>query len=146
VSDQAGPAFHEYWAARGLAVGDFDNDGAIDVLIGVNGGAPVLLKNNAAKGNNWLGLKLEGSTCNRDAVGAKLVWTAAGTKRTRLKNNGGSYLSSHDPREVLGIGKAAKIDELEIHWPVPSKQIERLKDLPANQYIRIRENAGIVRE
>jgi enediyne biosynthesis protein E4 len=144
VSGQAGPAFHEYWAARGLAVGDFDNDGAVDVLIGVNGGAPVLLKNNAAKGNNWLGLKLEGSKCNRDAIGAKIIWTAGGTKRMRLKNNGGSYLSSHDPREVLGIGKAAKIDELEIHWPGPSQQIERLKDLPVNQYIRIRENAGIV--
>jgi hypothetical protein len=146
VSNQAGPAFQQYWAARGLAVGDFDNDGAVDVLIGVNGGAPVLLKNNAAKGNNWLGLKLEGSECNRDAIGAKIVWTAAGKKRTRLKNNGGSYLSSHDPREVLGIGKAGKIEELEIHWPGPSKQVDRFTQLPINRYIRIREKAGIVRE
>jgi enediyne biosynthesis protein E4 len=73
---------------------------------------PLLLKNNAAKGNNWLGIKLEGVTCNRDAIGARISWTAGGVKRTRLKNNGGSYLSSHDPREVLGIGNAAKIDEL----------------------------------
>jgi hypothetical protein len=85
---------------------DFDNDGALDVLLGNNGAAPLLLKNNAAKGNNWLGLKLEGTQCNRDAVGAKIYWTAGGKKRFRLKNNGGSYLSSHDPREVLGIGTA----------------------------------------
>jgi hypothetical protein len=65
-------------AARGLAVGDYDNDGAVDVIIGVNGGRPVLLKNNAAKGNNWLGLKLEGVTCNRDAIGARMVWKSRG--------------------------------------------------------------------
>jgi hypothetical protein len=143
VSDQAGPAFQKGWAARGLAVGDYDNDGALDVLIGVNGGAPVLLKNQSAKGNNWLGVKLEGSKCNRDAIGAKIYWTAEGKKRFRLKNNGGSYLSSHDPREVLGIGAATKIDELEIHWPAPSKQVDKFTNLQPNRYIRIAENGGI---
>jgi len=143
VSDQGGPAFHKYFAARGLAVGDFDNDGALDVLIGVNGGAPVLLKNNAAKGNNWLGLKLEGSQCNRDAIGAKIYWTAAGKKRFRLKSNGGSYLSSHDPREVLGVGLARRVDELEIHWPAPSKQVDKFTELPLNRYIRVAETGGI---
>ena len=59
-------------------MGDYDNDGALDVIIGVNGGPPVLLKNNAAKGNNWLGLKLEGVTCNRDAIGARIIWKAGG--------------------------------------------------------------------
>jgi enediyne biosynthesis protein E4 len=143
VSGQGGPAFQKYFAARGLAVGDFDNDGALDILIGVNGGAPVLLKNNAAKGNNWLGVKLEGTQCNRDAIGAKIYWTAAGKKRFRLKNNGGSYLSSHDPREVLGVGPARKIDELEIHWPAPSKQVDKFTDQPVNRYIRVGETGGI---
>jgi len=145
VSDQGGPVCLQYWTGRGLAVGDFDNARAIDVIGGVNRGPRVLLKNNAAKGNNWLGLKLEGVECNRDAIGAKIVWTAGGKQRTRQKNNGGSYLSSHDPREVLGIGAAAKIDELEIHWPGPSKQIDRFTNLPTNQYIHVREKAGIVR-
>ena len=144
VSDQAGTAFHQYFAARGLAAGDFDNDGAIDILIANNGGAPVLLKNNAAKGNNWLGLKLEGVTSNRDAIGARIFWTAAGKKRSRLKNNGGSYLSSHDPREVLGIGKAEKVDLLEIHWPAPSKRIDKIPNPPINRYIRVVEGKGIV--
>jgi enediyne biosynthesis protein E4 len=144
VSAQAGPAFQKQFAARGLAVGDYDNDGALDVLIGNNGGPPLLLKNNGAKANNWLGLKLEGVVCNRDAIGAKIYWTAGGKKRFRLKNNGGSYLSSHDPREVLGIGSAAKIDELEIHWPAPSKQIDKFTNLPVNRYVRIVEGKGIL--
>ncbi len=144
VSDHAGPVFHKVFPARGVAVGDYNNDGAVDVLVCNNGGAPLLLKNNVARGNNWLGIKLEGVTCNRDAIGAKISWSAAGKKRSRLKNSGGSYLSSHDPREVLGIGKAGKIDELEIHWPAPSKQIDRIKDLPLSKYVRIIEGKGIV--
>src|SRR6202140_1498473 len=144
ISASAGPAFQKYFAARGLAVGDYDNDGALDVLIATNGGAPVLLKNNAATGNNWLGLKLEGVECNRDAIGARILWKAGGKLRHRLKNNGGSYLSSHDLREVLGIGAAPQIDELEIHWPAPSKRIEKLTNLAPNRYIRIIEGQGIV--
>jgi len=140
VSDIAGPVFQKYFAARGLAAGDFDNDGALDVLIGINGAAPLLLKNNAARGNNWLGLKLEGRTCNRDAVGAKITWTAGGRRRSRLKTNGGSYLSSHDPREVLGIGRATGVDELEIQWPAPSKQVDKFRNLSPNRYLRIVES------
>jgi hypothetical protein len=144
VSDKAGPVFQRMFPARGLAVGDYNNDGALDVLICNNGGAPVLLKNNAAHGNNWLGLRLEGVTCNRDAVGAKIVWTSAGKVRHRLRNNGGSYLSSHDPREILGIGKSTKIDTVEIHWPAPSKQVDRIANPPLNKYVRVIEGKGVV--
>jgi enediyne biosynthesis protein E4 len=144
VSESAGPVFQKYFAARGLAVGDYDNDGALDVLIGINGAPPVLLKNNAAKSNNWLGLKLEGVTCTRDAIGARILWKAGGKFRQRIKNNGGSYLSSHDLREVLGAGSAAQIDELEIHWPAPSKRVEKLTNIAPNRYIRIIEGKGIV--
>jgi len=143
VSAAAGPAFQKMFPARGLAVGDFDNDGAIDVLVANNGGAPVLLKNNAAKGNNWLGIKLEGAACNRDAIGTRITWKAGGKTYHRLKNNGGSYLSSHDPREVLGIGTAAKIDELEIQWASPSKRVDKFTNLPVNRYIKIVEGNGI---
>jgi enediyne biosynthesis protein E4 len=144
VSDRGGPAFQTPWAARGLAVGDYDNDGALDVIVGVNGGPPVLLRNNAARGNNWLGLKLEGVSCNRDAIGARIVWKAGGKSRARLKNNGGSYLSSHDLREVLGIGSATLVDELEIHWPAPSKHVEKLTSVAPNRYVHIVEGKGIV--
>jgi enediyne biosynthesis protein E4 len=144
VSEQAGPAFQKHFPARGLAVGDYDNDGALDVLIGNNGGPPLLLKNTAAKGRNWVGLKLEGVRSNRDAIGARISWTSGGKKRYRLRNSGGSYLSSHDPREVLGAGNATRIDEVEIQWPGPSKQVDRLAGFPMNHYLRVVEGRGIV--
>jgi hypothetical protein len=144
ISSHGGPVFEEFFPARGLAVGDFDNDGALDVLIANNGGAPVLLKNNAAKPNNWLGLKLEGVTCNRDAIGARIRWTVGSKLHQRLKNSGGSYLSSHDPREVLGIGSSTQIDELEIHWPAPSQHVDKFTNLPPGRYVRIVEGKGIV--
>ena len=139
VSTQAGPAFGRVYSARGLAVGDFNNDGLLDVLIGVNGGAPVLLQNQAGHGNHWLGMRLEGVNCNRDAIGARIRWSAGGVVRSRAKNGGGSYLSSHDPREVLGCGKAAKIDWVEIAWPKPSGKVQRIENPRMNGYLTIRE-------
>ena len=139
VSGEAGPAFTKSYSARGLAVGDFNNDGLLDVLIGNNGGPPVLLKNQSGGGNHWLGLKLEGVHCNRDAIGAKIRWSAGGVIRSRLKTSGGSYLSSHDPREILGVGRAEKIDWVEVTWPGPSNKVQRLAQPPLDRYLRIRE-------
>jgi hypothetical protein len=144
VSAQSGPAFSKMFPARGLAIGDFNNDGRIDVLIGNNGGPPVLLRNNGGQPNHWLGVALQGTKCNRDAVGARLTWSAGGVTRSRLKNNGGSYLSSHDMREVLGVGPATKIDWLEVQWPQPSGRKERFTDVPLDRYVTIVEGQGIV--
>ena len=141
ISSEAGAPFRNSYSARGLAVGDFNNDGYPDVLVGINGGAPLLLRNLAASGNNWLGLKLRGVTCNRDAIGAKIRWQTNGVIRCRTKNGGGSYLSSHDPREILGIGMARQIDWVEITWPAPSKTVQRLTKLPLNRYIDVKESA-----
>jgi hypothetical protein len=142
VSAQAGPVFEKKFPARGLAVGDFDNDGRLDVLIGNNGEAPVLLKNNSPEGHHWLGVRLQGTSCNRDAIGAILTWSANGTTRRRLKTHGGSYLSSHDMREVLGLGSATKLDWLEIKWPGPSTRVERIIDLPVDRYVTLVEGKG----
>ena len=143
VSSTAGPVFEQRYPARGLALGDYDNDGALDVLISNNGAAPLLLHNRAATGNHWIGLTLEGRDCNRDAVGARVTWVAGGKKFTRLKTAGGSYLASHDPRLVLGLGGAAKADYVEIAWPPPSGRVERLTDLPADRYLRVVEGEGV---
>jgi hypothetical protein len=139
VSADAGPVFTKSFAARGLAIGDFNNDGRVDVLVGNNGGAPVLLRNRAGTENHWIGLKLQGAKCNRDAVGARITWSAGGVVRSRAKNSGGSYLSSHDPREVLGLGSAAKVDWVEIRWPAPSGKTERFTDLAVDRYMTIME-------
>jgi enediyne biosynthesis protein E4 len=142
VSAQAGPAFKKMFPARGLAVGDYNNDGRVDVLIGNNGEAPALLKNNAGEENHWVGLRLQGTTCNRDAIGATLKWSAGGVTRTRYKSSGGSYLSAHDVRDVLGLGASTKVDWVEIKWPQPSGRVERLADVPIDRYVTIVEGKG----
>jgi enediyne biosynthesis protein E4 len=139
VSDQGGPIFSQTFAARGMALGDFDNDGAVDVLVSVNNGAPLLLHNNAGKQNHWLGVRLIGKKSNADAIGARISYQSGDLKRSRTKIGGGSYLSSHDPRIVLGFGKRAKIDSLEVKWPMPSGITQRFTDLPVDRYITIVE-------
>ena len=142
VSAASGPIFARKLCSRGLAIGDFDNDGAIDVLISVNNAAPLLLKNTAATGNHWLGVRLIGKKCNPDAVGARVTYQAGDLKRGRMKVGGGSYLSSHDPRMVLGLEKREKLDWLEIKWPLPSGKVERFTNLPINRYMTIVEGEG----
>ena len=83
-----------------------------------------------------------GKKSNPDAIGAKMTWQSGDLKRNRLKVGGGSYLSSHDPREVLGIGASKKIDRLEIRWPPPSERVETFTDLPIDRYITIVEGSG----
>jgi hypothetical protein len=139
VSGESGPLFARPMSARGLAIGDFNNDGAVDVLISSNDEGPVLLRNRMGTQNHWLGLKLVGKKANIDAVGARISYQAGDLKRTRMTVGGGSFLSAHDPRMVLGIGKRTKIDWLEINWPQPSGLKQRLTDLPMDRYITIRE-------
>jgi len=139
VSAQSGPLFATPMSARGLALGDFDNDGAVDVLITVNNGSPLLLRNIAGGRNHWLGIHLIGKKCNRDAVGARVTYQAGDWKRSRLKVSGGSYLSSHDPRIVLGLGKREKLDWVEVKWPLPGGGTQRFTDVPINRYITIVE-------
>ena len=141
VSAESGPVFARNISARGLAIGDFDNDGAIDVLVAVNDGAPLLLRNTVANGNHWLGIKLVSKKANRDAIGARVTYQAGDLKRSRTKIGGGSYLSSHDPRMVLGLGARTAIDWLEVKWPAPSAAIERFTGLPIDKYITITEGS-----
>jgi hypothetical protein len=142
VSEQSGPVFGKSFSARGMAVGDFNNDGGIDVLVAVNNGAPILLRNNVGKENHWLGVQLVGTKSNRDAVGARLTYKAGDLTRSRMKTGGGSFLSSHDPRMLLGLGKRAKIDWLDVLWPQPSGITERFTDVPVDRYITIVEGTG----
>ena len=144
VSASSGSVFTKMFPGRGMAVGDFDNDGDADVLTSNNGEPPVLLKNEGGNRNNWIGLDLIAKTSNSAAVGTVITWQVGAVKRSRLKTGGGSYLSSHDPREILGIGSARRIDFVEIRWP--SGKIDRVTSLPLNTYVRIVEGAGLVKK
>jgi hypothetical protein len=139
ISPESGPIFSRQLSARGLALGDFDNDGAVDVLISVNDGAPVLLRNEAGRQNHWLGINLVGRKSNPDAIGARVTYQSGDLKRSRMKVGGGSYLSSHDPRMVLGIGKREKMDWVEVKWPLPSGKLQRFTGLPVDRYITLTE-------
>jgi hypothetical protein len=142
ISQRSGPIFAQPLSARGLSIGDFNNDGRMDVLIAVNNGAPILLRNNGGQENHWLGVTLVGTKSNPDAVGARLTYQAQDLKRSRMKVGGGSFLSDHDRRIVLGIGKRTKIDWMEVRWPEPGGATERFTDLPLDRYITIVEGQG----
>ena len=100
VSAQAGPVFQGEYSARGLAIGDYDNDGRADVLVGVNGGAPLLLRNDAVPGNHWLGVRLRGVKANRDGVGAQITWEAGGVDE----------VAAQDGRRQLPVGPRSARD------------------------------------
>ena len=142
VSAISGPAFSQAYASRGMAVGDFNNDGALDVLVGINNGAPLLLKNNAGRRNHWVGIKLIAKQSNPDGIGAQITWQAGDLKRSIYKTGGGSYLAAHDPRVVLGIGGRRRIDWVQVKWPLPSGRIERFTDVPVDQYTNLVEGRG----
>jgi hypothetical protein len=144
VSARSGAVFSKNFSARGMAVGDYDNDGDLDALVSNNGEPPLLLRNEGGNRNNWLGLQLVATKSNPAAVGAVITWQAGATKRSRLKTAGGSYLASHDPRELLGLGASAKVDALEIRWP--SGTIDKLTNLTANTYLKVVEGQGVLKK
>ena len=143
VSVVSGPIFEKTLSARGLALGDFNNDGAIDVLISVNDGPPLLLQNSAGAVNHWLGVRLVGKKANPDAIGARITYQAGDLSRSRMKVGGGSYLSSHDPRVVLGLGHRTRMDWLEVKWPQPSGLVQRFTNPPIDRYITIIEGEDL---
>jgi len=141
VSAQSGPVFGKVFSGRGMALGDFDNDGDSDVLASNNGEPPLLLRNQGGNRNNWIGLQLVATKSNPEAVGAMITWQTGAVKRSRLKIGGGSYLASHDPREILGVGAATKIDWIEIRWP--SGKIDKVTNPSLNRYVKVVEGEGV---
>jgi enediyne biosynthesis protein E4 len=138
VSESAGSAFKGLYAARGLAIGDLNNDGYPDIVFAENGGRPHILMNNATAKNHWLGLRLEAKVANPSAVGAQIRWSVGGKVFFRTRGAGGSFLSTRDPRELIGVGKL-QIDWVEVKWPGPSHAVDRVEAPVMDQYLTITE-------
>jgi hypothetical protein len=132
-----GAALDKPIVGRGLASGDYDNDGGIDALAVDSAGAPVLLQNVAKNRGHWLGVKLVGKKSGKDASGALVVLKAGERTLTRHCHADGSYLSSSDPRVHFGLGTATAVTELNIHWPSGTKQ--NIKVDAIDRYITVEE-------
>jgi enediyne biosynthesis protein E4 len=141
ISEQAGPGITDRHSSRGLAVGDIDNDGAMEVLINNQGEPPSLLKLAAKPAGNWVLLKLVGSRSNRSAIGARVRLTAGGTVQTDEVRSGGSYASQSDLRLHFGLGSAEQIDKVEIAWP--SGLREERTNLAVNRIHTLTEPAAV---
>ena len=123
VSASSGSVFHQQWAARGMAIGDINNDGKVDAVVTSNDGPAWVLLNETETANHWITLKLVGVKSNRDAIGAQVrVLTSAGEQFATVTTTG-SYQSSSDKRLHFGLGSADSIREIEIRWPSGIRQV-----------------------
>ena len=129
---------------RGLCLADFDNNGTVDFAVNNNGGQGEVWRTTVTAANSWIAFNLIGTKSNRDAVGAKITLTAGGITQFQQKLGGGSYASASDPRLFFGLGTARKADVVRVVWPSGLQQTFR--DMPANQFVTVKEGSGIVTE
>ena len=144
LSTQAGPDLQRPIVGRGLAVGDFDNDGRMDALVVDSEGAPLLLHNESRPVGHWLSLTLAGTKSNRDGIGALVTVTAGGLTQTRLCHTDGSYLSSSDKRVHVGLGKATAAETVSVQWP--SGRRDTFRHVRADQHLLVREGAQALQQ
>jgi len=139
ISDMAGAVFQQAWAARGLAIGDINNDGRIDAAVSSTNGPAWILFNQTRTTNHWIEFKLQGVKSNRDGIGATVKITTSLGEQYATVATGGSYQSSSDPRVHFGIYTDAKLRAVEIHWP--SGVVQLLQDVSADQLVVVKEVA-----
>ncbi len=142
VSDKLGADFQLPRVSRGAAVGDFDNDGDLDILVNHCGQAPQLLRNDGGNANHWLEILLIGTRSNRDGVGARVKVTAGKLVIYGQRKGGMSYQSAQDPRIHFGLGQNTKVDAVAIRWP--SGVVTELSNLKSDRIIAVKEGEGLV--
>jgi hypothetical protein len=142
VSSELGPDFALPCVSRGAAVGDFDNDGDLDILVNNNGGPAQLLRNDGGNANHWLKILLIGTRSNRDGVGARVSLSAGNLLLHEQRKGGMSYQSAQDPRLHFGLGAESKVDLIEIVWP--SGLVTKLTGIASDRILAIKEGVGVV--
>jgi len=139
ISLDAGPGITTPFNSHGVAAADFDNDGAVEILVNNSHDPPSLLKNNGEHGR-WLSLKLVGTKSNRDAIGARVTVSAEGHRQLQEVRSGGGYISQSDFRLHFGLGKATKAETVEVKWPSGLRQV--FHDVDADKFYQIQEGSG----
>jgi len=140
VTERLGPPATDRRAGRGAAFGDFDDDGAVDVLVNNVHEPPDLFRTTVRTGNHWIKLRLQGTRSNRSAIGARVRCEAGGRTRVDEVRGGGSYMSQNDLRAHFGLGPATKADRLTVRWP--SGLEEEWRDLDVDRVVSLREGTG----
>lgn len=138
----AGPGFALEKVSRGLAIGDIDNDGDLDLLITNNGQMADLLLNDGGNQNHALVVRTIGTKSNRDGIGARLQLTNGSHTQMAEVQAGSGYLGQNDLRVHFGLGKASRVDRLDVHWP--SGAVDTFENLEANQILTVKEGEGVV--
>jgi len=141
MKEQSGSGFSAEMVSRGLAAGDVDNDGDLDLLITNNNGTPNLLLNEGGRANAIL-VRTIGTKSNRSGIGTRLTLVTDGIRQVREIQSGSSYLAQNDLRAHFGLGQSNRAERLEIRWP--SGGTELVENLPANHVITVREGQGVV--
>ena len=144
VASAAGEAFAAPKVGRGLACGDFDRDGDVDLLLTTNGGPALLFRNDQSGGNRSIRLRLIGTKSNRDAIGAMVRVFHDGTFQTRMVKSGSSYLSQSELPVTFGVGRRDKVEGLVVAWP--SGRVQEFKDVAAGKAYHCTEGQGLLQE
>jgi enediyne biosynthesis protein E4 len=137
VAARYGQALTEDRVSRGLAIGDIDNDGRIDVVSNDLDGSPQVLNNVIASAGHWLIVSLKGRAPNTDAIGAVITVKSSAATQTRYVRSGTSYISQSEMRQHFGLGSATTVESIDVLWPDGTHATRR--DVKANQILRIDE-------